>query len=233
MRRTGQRRAGQNSPGQARRPRSRKWAALFCLALPCCLAFLHPVFAQEAPSLPDETPEALRKNLDIIQHYNNEVQRRVEGNRKRNAPAARSNAPAAEKAGDGESLAQSLAEKFAPITIAPPRTSITPDAPDRLIDAIERDRDPFEVSPRLREAGSQRGRPAPTDGVTLSRELRLRALARGPEGGIAQIQTRNELILVHDGDELDVNGIRYTVHVEADGLVLRGAGAPQFRMLIR
>lgn len=98
------------------------------------------------------------------------------------------------------------------------------------------ERDPFEVSPQLRE-GNRRNRhggfSGTQEGVVLSRNLHLKAIARGPAGGIAQIQSGRDVLTLRDGDELDVEGMRYTVHVEQDGLVLRGAGAPQFKLLVR
>jgi hypothetical protein len=115
-------------------------------------------------------------------------------------------------------------ERFAPLTIAPPKTAATPNAPDR---------DPFEVSPRLRESGGRTSRFGPQEGMALSQILRLRAVVRGPDGGIAKIESGRDVIIVRDGDELDVNNIRYTVTVEADGVLLRGAGAPQYKMLVR
>jgi hypothetical protein len=114
--------------------------------------------------------------------------------------------------------------RFAPLTVAPPRTSITPDAPER---------DPFEVSPRLREGSGRASRFGSQEGMRLNQLLRLRAVVRGPGGGIAKIESGKDVIVVRDGDELDVNNIRYTVTVEADGVLLRGAGAPQYKMLVR
>jgi hypothetical protein len=106
-----------------------------------------------------------------------------------------------------------------------------PAAPERLLVAM--DRDPFEVSPQLREGNNNR-RIVRQDGAALNQLLRLHAIVRGPEGGIAKIQIgKDKPIVVRDGDELDVGGIRYIVAVEADGLMLRGAGAPQYKMQVR
>jgi hypothetical protein len=189
--------------------------------------FLTALFSLAAASagaqtnLPPETPEPIRKDLETIRKYQNEVdrlsRREVDRLSRRDPP------PTAPDEAGAEGL------QFKSITVAPPRTSITPDAPIRAVGNLERD--PFEVSPQLRE--SRNRRVAQGDGVTISRSLRLRALARGPSGGVAQIQAGREVLLVHDGDDLDVDGIRYTVHVEADGLVLRGAGAPQYKLLVR
>jgi hypothetical protein len=167
--------------------------------------------AQSARELPPGTPEPIRRDLEVIQNHSNEVDRLKKGNA-------------------NEARRQAESTGFTPLTLAPPKTSITPDAPNRLIDTIERD--PFEVSPQLREGG-RRGRISRTEGVHINRNLRLRALARGANGGVAQIQAGREILTVHDGDELDVDGIRYTIHVEKEGLVLRGAGAPQYKMLVR
>lgn len=113
---------------------------------------------------------------------------------------------------------------FATLTATPPKVSITPDMPGR---------DPFEVSPRLREDGGRSFRLGQQEGMVLSKNLRLRAVVRGPQGGIAKMESGNDVIIVRDGDELNVNDIRYTVTVEADGVLLRGAGAPQYKMLVR
>lgn len=167
----------------------------------CLLAAVLPVLAARPAlgvDLPPETPEAIRSGLETIDKYRAEVEKRT------------GNAP------------------LAPLTVAPPRTSITPDAPARDASALP-ERDPFEVSPRLREGGGRDARL----GLALNQALRLRAVVRTPEGGIAKIESGKDSLVVRDGDELDVNGIRYTVKVEADGLVLRGAGAPQYKMQIR
>ncbi|MDR2164879.1 MAG: hypothetical protein LBO79_04460 [Zoogloeaceae bacterium] len=193
----------------------KRWLPLAGLAL-ACLA--------RAQELPPGTPEPIRRDLTTIQHYSNEVGKRT-GNAARQAG---SSVPADASGGGATETASS---RFTPIAIVPPKTSITPDAPNRFIDTVERD--PFEVSPQLRAGGRNR-RIGQMESVTISRALRLRALARGPSGGVAKIQLgRGEIITVYDGDDLDVDGIRYTVRVERDGLVLRGSGAPQYRMLVR
>jgi hypothetical protein len=153
------------------------------------------------PALPPETPPTIVEGMEVIDKYREEVEKRTGG-------------------GAG----------FTPLTVAPPRTSITPDAPRRAIDEVERD--PFEVSPRLRESAARSPR-VDDGGMKLDRMLRLLAVVRGPEGGIAKIESGKETFVVRDGDELDVNDIRYTVKVEADGVVLRGAGAPQYKMQVR
>jgi hypothetical protein len=164
-------------------------------------------------TLPPETPEAIRRDMETIEKYRAEVER-----------LSGSSGKAPEKPGEAKPAAEPL---FPPLVVAPPPTSITPDPTRRA----GTERDPFEVSPRLRESGG-RNRSAP-DGMALSQALRLRAVVRGVDGGIAKIQSGQDTIIVRDGDELDVNGIRYTVKVEADGLVLRGSGAPQYKMLVR
>lgn len=140
--------------------------------------------------------------------------------------AAQTGAPAATpEAQESEPDRADWGKRFAPLTVAPPKTAATPDAPER---------DPFEVSPRLREnSGRAPSRFGPQEGMKLNQLLRLRAVVRGPEGGIAKIESGRDVIVVRDGDELDVNNIRYTVTVEADGVLLRGAGAPQYKMLVR
>jgi hypothetical protein len=158
--------------------------------------------------LPPGTPPAVQRDMETIDRYYAEVDRRAgSGKEKENEAAGAS----------GEA-------RFAPLTVAPPRTSITPNAPER---------DPFEVSPRLREGNTRSPRFSQQEGMALSQLLRLRAVVRGPAGGIAKIESGKDVIVVHDGDELDVNNIRYTVTVEADGVLLRGAGAPQYKMLVR
>ncbi|MDR1423622.1 MAG: hypothetical protein LBI92_03310 [Azoarcus sp.] len=146
-------------------------------------------------ALPPETPQPIVEGMRVIDQYRAEVDRRT-GN---------------------------AAAGFSPLVIAPPRTSITPDAPER---------DPFEVSPRLRESTST-PRVGPGEGMTLSDSLRLRAVVRGPDGGVAKIESGKDTLVVRDGDELNVNDIRYTVTVEADGVMLRGAGAPQYKLQVR
>ncbi|MDR1351386.1 MAG: hypothetical protein LBJ59_11565 [Zoogloeaceae bacterium] len=183
----------------------------------CLLSSVSATAQTPPPELPQGTPEPIRRDMEIIQNYSNEVNRMSRRNTADNDAA-------------NEARRQAEATGFTPLVIAPPKTSITPDAPNRLIDTLERD--PFEVSPQLREGGRNR-RVSQAEGVSISRNLRLRALARGNSGGVAQIQSGREILTVHDGDELDVDGIRYTVRVEPDGLVLRGAGAPQYRMLVR
>ncbi|MDR0717344.1 MAG: hypothetical protein LBF50_08005 [Azoarcus sp.] len=195
------------------------------------------VFADNAPAqtrLPPETPEAIRRDMSTIDKYYAEVEKRSGGKAAR-PTAARGETQEGEQEARGKESGRgnSLGELFTPLVVAPPRTSITPDAPERAIDATIRDRDPFEVSPRLREGNSRNNRPNMQEGMALNQLLRLRAVVRGPEGGIAKIQSGNNTLVVRDGDEIDVNGIRYTVYVEADGLMLRGAGAPQYKMLVR
>jgi hypothetical protein len=132
--------------------------------------------------------------------------------------------PTTPEAQESEPASADWGKRFAPLTVAPPKTAATPDAPER---------DPFEVSPRLRESSGRAPRFSQQEGMRLNQLLRLRAVVRGPEGGIAKIQSGRNVIVVRDGDELDVNNIRYTVTVEADGVLLRGAGAPQYKMLVR
>ncbi|MDR2261176.1 MAG: hypothetical protein LBE06_09695 [Azoarcus sp.] len=190
------------------------------------------VCAGNAPAqtrLPPETPEAIRRDMSTIDKYYAEVERRS-GGKAAQQPAARGETR--EEGREERGQGGGLGERFTPLIVAPPRTSITPDAPERAIDATIRDRDPFEVSPRLRE-GNSRNRIGMQEGTALNQLLRLRAVVRGPEGAIAKIQSGNDAIIIRDGDELDVNGIRYSVTIEADGLMLRGAGAPQYKMLVR
>ncbi|MDR3087578.1 MAG: hypothetical protein LBU45_06465 [Azoarcus sp.] len=165
--------------------------------------------AATAQELPPETPEAIRRDMATIEKYRAEVEKRTGANRDR-------------EQGDAG---------FTPLSIAPPRAPITPELPRRAIDEVERD--PFEVSPRLREANNRASRAGMQEGMALNRALRLVAVVRGPGGGLAKVKSGQEELVVHDGDELDVNGIRYTVTVEADGLMLRGTGAPQYKMLVR
>jgi hypothetical protein len=199
------------------------------------LALTGSALAQQ-PQLPPETPEAIRRDMATIGKYRAEVERRLGKNRANeqkaaeDADAARAASGEAAPAGTDDGNRGGL---FTPLTIAPPRTSITPDAPERAIDNVIRDRDPFEVSPRLREDNARNNRAGMQEGMALNQSLRLRAVVRGPEGGIAKIQSGGTTLIVRDGDEIDVNGIRYTVYVEADGLMLRGAGAPQYKMLVR
>ena len=138
--------------------------------------------------------------------------------------AQTSASPTTPEAQESEAASADWGKRFAPLTVAPPKTAATPDAPER---------DPFEVSPRLRESSGRAPRFNQQEGMRLNQILRLRAVVRGPEGGIAKIQSGRNVIVVRDGDELDVNNIRYTVTVEADGVLLRGAGAPQYKMLVR
>ncbi|MDR1661938.1 MAG: hypothetical protein LBR95_05880 [Azoarcus sp.] len=152
--------------------------------------------------LPPGTPPAIQRDVETIDRYYAEADKR---------------------SGEGGEEARGGA-RFTPLVIAPPRTSITPNAPER---------DPFEVSPRLRAGNARAPRFDQQEGMTLSQILRLRAVVRGPQGGIAKIESGKDVIVVRDGDELDVNNIRYTVTVEADGVSLRGAGAPQYKMLVR
>lgn len=168
-------------------------------------------------TLPPETPEAIRRDMETIEKYRAEVERLSGGTTK--APPEK----------PGETTPSTEQPLFTPLTVAPPHTSITPDPARRASGGTERD--PFEVSPRLRESG--RNRSTMPDGMALNQALRLRAVVRGVDGSIAKIQSGQDTIIVRDGDELDVNGIRYTVKVEADGLVLRGSGAPQYKMLVR
>ncbi|MDR0529001.1 MAG: hypothetical protein LBG69_05255 [Zoogloeaceae bacterium] len=108
--------------------------------------------------------------------------------------------------------------------------------PSRGAASMEIARDPFEVSARLRESKVTVGRSGQREGTVLSKHLRLKAVVRGPGGAIAKIEsgvTGKETFIVQDGDELELDGVRYIVKVEADGLTLSGAGAPQYKMLIR
>ena len=128
--------------------------------------------------------------------------------------------------------AQEVSRRSGAAAVPPTGTTPTPEATPAPAVAA---RDPFEVSPQLRES-SLRNRPGSTlggAGGAINRHLRIRAMARGPEGGIAQLEAGKDVVTVRDGDELVVDGIPYTVHVERDGLLLRGSAAPQFRMLVR
>lgn len=165
------------------------------LILPALLAALPGLAAAQA-----RVPPAMQQDLETLQRYADEVNRRSQGSRGGPPPAA-------------------------------PAASPTPASSAQA--GIERD--PFEVSPQLRES-SLRNRPGSTlggAGGAINRHLRIRAMARGPEGGIAQLEAGKDVVTVRDGDELVVDGIPYTVHVERDGLLLRGSAAPQFRMLVR
>jgi hypothetical protein len=160
-------------------------------------------------SLPAGTPDAIRRDMATIEsRHRAEAEDRSGG----------------EKKNEGNGAVGANGTGFTPLTIAPPRTSTTPGASDR---------DPFEVSPRLRESSGRASRFNQQEGMALSQILRLRAVVRGPDGGIAKIESGRDVIIVRDGDELDVNNVRYTVTVEADGVLLRGAGAPQYKMLVR
>lgn len=96
------------------------------------------------------------------------------------------------------------------------------------------ERDPFEVSPRLREGHSRIGTDSYMENAALlKRELKLKALARGHGGGVAQIQWNKEIITANDGDELEFDGNRYLVKIDGDGLLLRGTSAPQYKIRVR
>lgn len=158
-------------------------------------------WAQQAarPALPPQTPPAIQQDMEVIQRYRDEVERRTHNQT------------------SGQAASRTPATSVAPVAVA-----------------VERD--PFEVSPQLRESNRRNrngGIGGTQEGVVLSRALHLKAIARGPSGGVARIQSGRDVLTVRDGDELDVDGMRYTVHVEQDGLVLRGAGAPQFKLLVR
>jgi hypothetical protein len=163
-----------------------------------CVPFAAPPATAQNRTLSAKVPPAMKQDLETLQRYADEVNRRT-GRRDQSATAP-SVPPATPPANTAASL----------------------------------ERDPFEVSSQLRESG-MRARAGGTlgDAGALNRNLRIRAMARGPAGGIAQIEAGKDVITVRDGDELVVDGIRYTVHIERDSLVLRGAGAPQFRMLVR
>lgn len=168
------------------------------LILPALLAALPGLAVAQA-----RVPPAMQQDLETLQRYADEVNRRSQGGRNSPPPAA-------------------------------PAASPTP-APAAPAAQAGIERDPFEVSPQLRES-SLRNRPGSTlggAGGAINRHLRIRAMARGPEGGIAQLEAGKDVVTVRDGDELVVDGIPYTVHVERDGLLLRGSAAPQFRMLVR
>jgi hypothetical protein len=156
-------------------------------------------------SLPAGTPTVLRRDVETIDKYYAEVNRRVGGGKAGEAAAA-ANGGEGGVAGDA---------RLAPLAAASP--GAVPALPMR---------DPFEVSPRLREGNGRFSGFGQQEGMRLNQMLRLRAVVRGPRGGIAKIESGKDVIVVHDGDELDVNNIRYTVTVEADGVMLRGAGAP-------
>ncbi|MBN8284198.1 hypothetical protein [Zoogloea sp.] len=99
------------------------------------------------------------------------------------------------------------------------------------------DRDPFEVSPRLREVSPRVTAPG-VGGSRISRSWRLKALASGPLGRIAQITSTQddptmEAMTVRDKDEIDFEGQRYVVSVHADRVELIGKGAPQLKVIIR
>lgn len=144
--------------------------------------------------LPPGTPEPIARDMEVLDKYRAEVEKRI--------GTARPEAAVAD--------AREAQEED--------------DLPER---------DPFEVSPQLRESNVRAPRVGPREGMTLSQILRLRAVVRGPDGGIAKIESGKDTIIVHDGDELDVNDIRYTVKIEADGVRLHGSGAPQYKLLVR
>jgi hypothetical protein len=175
-----------------RRPCHVLLALAFALTAPLVCAEARPLASVKAPP-------NMKQDLETLQRYADEVNRRSD-NRSAAPPAA-----------------------------APAATTTPATAPTASVE-----RDPFEVSPQLRESGLRaRTGGGLGDNGALNRTLRIRAMARGPEGGIAQIEAGKDVITVRDGDELVVDGIRYTVHIERDSLVLRGAGAPQFKMLVR
>ncbi|MDR2688306.1 MAG: hypothetical protein LBB76_00940 [Azoarcus sp.] len=197
------------------------------------LAFcLSRAAAQSAPpELPPETPPAIVRDMRVIQNYRAEVERRTGVSQTAAAPGNASGSSGGGDSGGGGAAGET--PMFAPLVVAPPRTSITPDAPAGTRPGAP-ERDPFEVSPQLRESGPRNSRVGGMqEGMVLNLNLRLKAMVRGPEGGMAQVQSSNGIFTVYEGDELEVNGIRYTVHIERDGLLLRGAGAPQYKMRVR
>jgi hypothetical protein len=173
------------------------------------LSFVLPALAAAQTRLPAGMSPAIQRDVAAIDQHNGEVNKRVGGEKGKVDTGSEGGA------------------RFAPQAIAPPRTSIAPGPSDTP------ERDPFEVSPRLREDSGRTSRFSQQGGMALSQILRLRAVVRGPQGGIAKIQSGKNVIIVRDGDEIDVNNIRYTVTVEADGVLLHGAGAPQYKMLVR
>jgi len=144
--------------------------------------------------LPPGTPEPIARDMEVLDKYRAEVEKRI---------------------GIGQPEAAAADAREA-----------------REEDGLP-ERDPFEVSSQLRESNVRAPRVGPGEGMTLSQILRLRAVVRGPDGGIAKIESGKDTIIVHDGDELDVNDIRYTVKIEADGVRLHGSGAPQYKLLVR
>jgi hypothetical protein len=151
------------------------------------------VSAAAQTKLPPGTPEPIARDMEVLDNYRLEVEKRI-GTARPEAPAS------ADLAREDDDLPE---------------------------------RDPFEVSPQLRESNARAPRVGPREGMTLSQILRLRAVVRGPDGGIAKIESGKDTLVVHDGDELDVNDIRYTVKIEADGVRLHGSGAPQYKLLVR
>lgn len=121
-------------------------------------------------------------------------------------------------------------------TDTPPR-----DASPRPAPAGTPERDPFEVSPRLREA-NPRSLATGAGGSRISRAWRLKALVSGPLGRIAQITSMQddptmEAMTVRDRDEVDFEGQRYVVkmlpEMRPDHVELTGKGAPQLKVIIR
>jgi hypothetical protein len=120
---------------------------------------------------------------------------------------------------------------FEPLRIEAPSPSSAQARRKAAPEIIERD--PFEVSPRLRELPPAAPRHGATDGAPLGQNMRLRAVVRTPAGSVAKIESSNLSMTVRDGDELDIGGIRYQVTVEAESVMLRGVSSPQYRMQIK
>jgi hypothetical protein len=84
------------------------------------------------------------------------------------------------------------------------------------------ERDPFEASPTLLSEGEASKRRAnisirtPNDAVF--RALKLKALVRAKDGGVAQLTSGRELLTLYDGDEIALEGRRYKVGIHPDGV---------------
>jgi hypothetical protein len=154
----------------------------------------------------------LKSKAETIERYNNEIERLSKGSA--DTLVTPTSAPTTEDqaTSSGNAALLPFSALAAQLDFArAPRT---------------RDRDPFELLPGLAPQGQQRSGQQGfrssflPEGMSLNRSWRLKALARGPSGGIAQIQAGGEIITVYDGDEIELDGRAYTIQVEADGLVL-------------
>ncbi|MDR1889607.1 MAG: hypothetical protein LBQ81_09570 [Zoogloeaceae bacterium] len=174
-------------------------SSVFCLLTALCL--LNPAQAQIR----------LQKDQERIQRYDSEIQRLSKGSP---LPPA----PVKDKEDKNPSNLSSIANSLfqEPLFQEPLQIANVQRLPER---------DPFELPPALSpRKGNNDGISSGflTDGgLSLNRSWRLKALARGPSGGIAQIQSGREVITVYDGDKVNLDGMAYTVRVEADGLILR------------